>query len=401
MSVEEAILELLKVHNRVIVPGFGAFLVAKDDVDAKPYVLFNGFLSFNDGLLVDYLADKSGIDTIVSADNVSEYVYTVKHSLQEEKLYKFNLLGTFDFEESGSMRFRFNPNVGRTPQKPGAQVKPSAKKEEAKKVEIKKESKAVNNEDVAPAKVVAESNMESPAVESPKVDDQANLKDRMLELDKNNVSPDVIVEPEISSSKSERLPLTNSSFELDQDNGSKSVTPKTSEPKQKPAKVDDPESAMKKRRLVGALVVVIPLLLIAGYLFFSYLPNKRAEEVRKIAMENEAKKQSAIRLQADSIESIKVRELALADSLRIADESRAVLSTSGYHVIVGAFAEEANADKMVAKLKSTNFPMAQKIKSKNRFMVSVDASNDKEEAVKRLQKVTAASNLDCWLHHIK
>lgn len=390
MSVEEAILELLKVHNRVIVPGFGAFLVAKDDVDSKPYVLFNGFLSFNDGLLVDYLAEKNGIDTIVSSDNIAEYVYTLKHGLQEEKIYKFNLLGTFDFEESGSMRFRYNPNVGRTPQKPSAHAKPVAKKDDAKK-----EEKIVEKEEakVSKAKTEVKSESATPNVEPV-------LKTTLLELDKNNVAPDIIIEPEVSSSKSERETLTKSSFELDEvsarGNSSKFI-----ESHKSPLDVDIEVRNKQKRKVVFVLLILIPILLIAGYIFLSYLPAKRAEEARKVAMEVEAKKQSALRLQADSIDLIKVRELALADSLRIADESRAKLGNSGYHIIVGAFAEEANADKMVAKLKQASFTSTQKLNYKNRFLVSVDASQDKEDAIKRMQKFSASNELDCWLHLVK
>lgn len=390
MSVEEAILELLKVHNRVIVPGFGAFLVAKDDVDSKPYVLFNGFLSFNDGLLVDYLAEKNSIDTIVSSDNIAEYVYSLKHSLQEEKIYKFNLLGTFDFEESGSMRFRYNPNVGRTPQKPTAHAKPAVKKEESKK-----EEKSVVKEEIKTSKDLLEVKSESskPAVEPV-------LKDSFLELDKNNVAPDVIIEPEVSSSKKERETLTKSTFELDEGQ-SKAKPNKVIDSAPSPLEVDIEARNKRKRKVVYISLIVIPLLVGIGYLLFSYLPAKRAEDARKIAMEMEAKKQKALRIQADSIAQIKERELALADSLRIADESRAKLTGSGYHVIVGAFVEEANADKMVERLKKSSFPSVQKLTYKSRFLVSVDAALDKEEAVKRMQKISGSGELDCWLHQVK
>lgn len=395
MSVEEAILELLKVHNRVIVPGFGAFLVAKDDVDSKPYVLFNGFLSFNDGLLVDYLAEKNGIDSIVSSDNIAEYVYTLKHGLQEEKIYKFNLLGTFDFDESGSMRFRYNPNVGRTPQKPSAHAKSAVKKEESKKEEPKKEEQAIVKEETKVSKEKVEVKDESSKSTLEPV-----LKDSFLELDKNNAAPDVIIEPEVSSSKKEREPLTKSSFELDE--GQSKLKP-TNENivAQSPLEIDIEARNKRKRKAVYVSLIVIPLLVGISYLLFSYLPSKRAEDARKAAMEMEAKKQKALRIQADSIALIKERELALADSLRIADESRAKLSSSGYHVIVGAFAEEANADKMVEKLKSGSFSSVQKLIYKNRFLVSVDASVDRDDAIKRMQKVSASSELDCWLHQVK
>ena len=82
--MEKFILELIKENNRVIIPNFGAFIISKENGLS---ILFNNFLSFNDGLLVNYIAEKKGIDTIVATDQVFEYVDKLKKQLDETGEY--------------------------------------------------------------------------------------------------------------------------------------------------------------------------------------------------------------------------------------------------------------------------------------------------------------------------
>ncbi len=386
MSVEEAIVELLKVHNRVILPNFGAFLVAKDDPEDKSYVLFNSFLSFNDGLLIDYLIEKNGVDNIVATDFVSEYVFKLKAILNEEKLYKFNYLGSFDFEESGSMRFRYNPNTGRTPQKPASHAKVAAKVVEKKEISKEPEEKVVQ----APILSSPITTTSSAKEDKPK-DNKSN--DDLLNFD-SSTPPTVVVEASPRNAGSGSNELSDAKFELIEE---KPTLHKKSEPSDKPW---EPVESNTKRTVIFIGLFAVTLAII-GYLFLVYFPNKQEEEMRKIAMEREAKSQVIFKKQQeDSIAIIKTRELAIADSIRISDESKVTMA-NGYHIIIGAFADERNADKLVAKLKSDNFPMAQKIVGKNRFLVSAESCSDVALATKRLQVVTQTLGADGWIYKVK
>lgn len=399
MSVEEAILELLKVHNRVILPGFGAFLVAKDDSAEKPYVLFNGFLSFNDGLLVDYLAEKNGVDSLVAADYSAEYVFKIKAALQEEKIYKFNFLGTFDFDESGGMRFRYNQNIGRQPQKPGAhQAKPTTKtepKKEAKvekKVEAKLETQKVETPKPIVEKVDSQKNPEKP-IFSP--------SDELLNID-NSSSPSIIIDATPSLSNNSNADARKSSFELDEESVHlpkekivKAV--KVEKEISEPADYNSINNERKGRVKFTVISIFLLLLFIGGYFYFYYLPNKAQTLALQKEMELAVKmKEERIKFQSDSLATVKARELALADSLSKHEVLNQPIK-SGYHLIIGAFADEKNADKLISKVQ-TSYPRAQKIGYKNRFMVSVDAFNTKEEAQNQIGKVTQTLDVDCWIH---
>ncbi len=395
MSAEEAILELLKVHNRVIVPGFGAFLVAKDDSAEKPYVLFNGFLSFNDGLLVDYLAEKNGVDALVAADYSTEYVYKIKTALQEEKIYKFNSLGTFDFDESGVMRFRYNPNIGKMPQKPGAHyAKPTPKAElkkdvkTEKKPEVKVETKKEETPKSIDEKVELKAELEKPTL-SP--------SDDLLNID-NSSSPSVIIDATPSISNSINADVKKSSFELDEDKEpiTKEKVKKVEKVEKKVSDPSDYSSTSSKGRAVFIITsILILLLLIGGYFYFYYLPQKAQALALQQEMEQAVKlKQERIKFQSDSLAAIKAHELALADSLSKIEEQAI---KSGYSLIIGAFAEEKNANNLLAKVRD-RFPKAQIISYRNRFLVSVDAFTSKSEAEIQLGNVVKSLETDCWIH---
>ncbi len=397
MSVEEAILELLKVHNRVILPGFGAFLVAKDDAAEKPYVLFNGFLSFNDGLLIDYLAEKNGVDNVVAADYGAEYVFNLKAHLQEEKIYKFNFLGTFDFDESGGMRFRYNPNIGRVPQKPGAHAKPTAKVEPKKEVKAEKRSDELKEspKSVKPTESKIEAIPDVPAKSTP------SITDDLLNID-NSTSPSVVIDSVPSSTGSSKIDSSKSSFELEEEKPSTPIIkPRAKEIKvdiSEPQNSDSSETRAEGRgRVIFAVVsILLVFIFVGGYFYFYYLPNKAEVAARQELMELAIKqKEERIKIQSDSLAAVRVCELALADSLRLEEDSKTF--KPGFHLIIGAFAEEKNADKLLVKVQNS-FPKAHKLVYKGRYMVCVENSSSIAEARAKQENVLKTLSTDCWIH---
>ena len=63
--------KLLKDNSRLIIPGFGAFLLKtrpsgpSDEKTEKVHITFNDFLKFNDGVLVDHIAQKEKLNKFV------------------------------------------------------------------------------------------------------------------------------------------------------------------------------------------------------------------------------------------------------------------------------------------------------------------------------------------------
>ncbi len=100
--MENYILSLIKENNRVIIPNFGAFIVAKENGFS---VLFNNFLSFNDGLLVDHIVKVEDISKEEAEEKINAYVEKVKGALDENGQYTIAGLGTFTKDATGILRF--------------------------------------------------------------------------------------------------------------------------------------------------------------------------------------------------------------------------------------------------------------------------------------------------------
>ena len=397
MSVEEAVLELLKVHNRVIIPGFGAFLVAKDDTQDEGYVLFNSFLCFNDGLLVGYLVEKNGEDASIVTDEVEKYVAHVKATLAESQQYHFNSLGSFDIEESGAMLFKFNANEGKAVGKVSAPAKSSSKKADSKKEEVKKvEIKKVESKKVESAsRTEAISEPAKVALKEEKV-----VKDDLLDFD-SSVPPTVIIEQDNTISSKEAIDLSKGHFELVEEQSEK-VAKASSPKKEEEKEVANIDGNNRKKR--GVILWVAGLVIVAlglGYLFLIYLPGERAEEAQRLAMVEQAKHQAVLKQQTDSIAKVKMHELAIADSIRLADELALKTQNQPYHIIVGTFAGEENCDKLVSKVKAAGFPSACKIAGKKVFFVSAEACSDMNVANRRLSIVCNTLKMDCWIFKAK
>ena len=107
--MENYILSLIKENNRVIVPNFGAFIVAKENGFS---VLFNNFLSFNDGLLVEYIVKKEHVTNEEAENKINEFVEKLKSTLDEKGTYVIEKLGTFTKDATGILRFEQVAGIG-------------------------------------------------------------------------------------------------------------------------------------------------------------------------------------------------------------------------------------------------------------------------------------------------
>ncbi len=100
--MENYILSLLKENSRVIIPEFGAFIIRQQN---PPEIAFNSLLTFNDGILTEYISHKSGISFLEASARVSDYVEKLKADLQIHNRLTFNEIGWVWIDESGEKQF--------------------------------------------------------------------------------------------------------------------------------------------------------------------------------------------------------------------------------------------------------------------------------------------------------
>ena len=109
--MENYILSLLKENSRVIIPEFGAFIIRQQN---PPEIAFNSLLTFNDGILTEFISHKSGISFLEASARVSDYVEKLKAELQVHNRLTFNDIGWVWIDESGEKQF--------TPWKSGGRI---------------------------------------------------------------------------------------------------------------------------------------------------------------------------------------------------------------------------------------------------------------------------------------
>jgi len=100
--MEKYILSLLKENSRVIIPEFGAFIIRQQN---PPEIAFNGLLTFNDGILTEYVSHNSGVSFIEASARVAEYVERLKADLKLHNRLTFNEIGWIWTDDSGEKQF--------------------------------------------------------------------------------------------------------------------------------------------------------------------------------------------------------------------------------------------------------------------------------------------------------
>ena len=102
--MEKSINALLNSNLRVIIPDFGAFIIRQNE---PRIIVFNEFLRYNDGLLIEYIARTEGFETDIARNMVADYAVEVTKVLDSGKPYTIKGLGTLQKDSAGKIVFDF------------------------------------------------------------------------------------------------------------------------------------------------------------------------------------------------------------------------------------------------------------------------------------------------------
>ena len=115
IDINKHISELLYSYDCVILPDFGGFITnykpaslsdeGKYIIPPSKAISFNKNLSQNDGLLINFIADKNGIDYSQSKQYVADFVTELFLNLDNNKKFVFDKIGEFVFDKSLNLIF--------------------------------------------------------------------------------------------------------------------------------------------------------------------------------------------------------------------------------------------------------------------------------------------------------
>lgn len=374
---------LLDVNSRVIVPDLGAFMLKGD---AAKTVYFNEFLRFNDGLLVDYIAEQEQIDKIEAAKKVKTFVDAINKQLSNNKAVTIEGVGSLYLDINEKIQLKVLDEVSPQP---------------SKQLEAERET--------TPREILFELEKSEPvSAAEPKAEPAQ--------------APEVKKEPKPQAAKATKQPS--------KENRVVSEEPKKEPVIQKAESIEESPSTTKRMIFVG----IFGLVMIAIIVYFAFFrtPAKDNNVNQNIIIGSTSKKDSLKPAQKDSAskpatakaeskpqpkeqakpkEAVKKQpEPKVAESKPKATEPKVAPKETpkasapknngdAFYVIAGTFSVESNADRLVKKLKEEGYAPAKiKNEAKNLFYVSYSSFGSKDAAHQEMKKLKTSGKEGVWIY---
>jgi nucleoid DNA-binding protein len=414
--MEKNIVALLEQNLRVIIPEFGAFIIRQKD---PRIIIFNEFLRYDDGLLVDYIAKTSRMEPESARKELANYAEFATKELEAGNTFSIEGLGTLKKDQAGKVIFTEtgNPAVPDISQKgfepvfqltddeteanpkPKKVSKPSGKKiVTAKSADIPPEPKETKPETPAPQNPVevpvpvtgAQAISETPKAEKP----------AGVEVKETVDIPADVVKPGIDSDK----PV-------------ESVKPGVQEPAKAapaakqvatqaqpyPRKITNKPATVKPNRTVRWLIALLIFnsLIILIFVFHNNIRGLSKPHKTPVSMMSD----SVLDKLTDSM------MVAVTDTTSVTDSHEAVEKTKPvsdpvktatkpamkYYIVAGCFRDEVNADELVKSLRKMGYKAEKFGKIGDLYAVSFVSLDNKDEAVNELRKIRENMHPEAWM----
>ena len=359
--MDKYLLEILKLVNTIIIPGLGALTITNPETGE---ILFMSYLKHDDGKLSAHIAEKEGWDENEAKNLIAKYVREIHAELDKGEEYTMYQFGTF-VKKDGEIEF-----VGW--------------------------GEKVENEYIPP--IVEEKTEEEPTKENPKV---VQLKEEPVSEEKvEPAAPKVASIPEKSQEIETPKELNILEKEEQEATAAKLVALQ---------EIQDSKNQKKKKGVGFWVGIGLLVLLIGGgtYIGLNYdhikqqlpfLADNNSTEVDEEILEeeiNDSEDFEEISEEYNDKESEAYSEEAIEEIEEIIEPVEEAINETvntnfsselPYQIIAGAFSEEANAIRLVDKLKSEGYPALQMQKG-SKFMVSVKSFSSRENAQSELSSI--------------
>lgn len=360
------LIDLFKDENTVIIPGLGALTIVNR---ATNELMFMSYLKHNDGTLVKYIAERDGVDTDTAMGKVGRFVEEVKTALDNGGVFRLEQIGTFSKDAAGDIQYA------------PADEQNSGEVKAADAVTVVQEEIAEVKEETPEPEPVQEMIVEKEAiVEQREPEVEQVIQDSVVEeqpVNEEKVAEAVKTETEIS----EVAPAS----EEEQWNDDLDLPPLNYQPERPKKPILEKTKKDRKPRRTGTVWLLLFALIIVGasaYIGTNY--NELKEKIPFLAAEKEVVEENSDAVETEPEQEVEVvAEEAMMPEEEVVEEPKEVeipvektvepkvkeqqttVPVSGglrvdkqlpVQIIVGSFGEEANARRMVEKLKAQGFP---------------------------------------------
>jgi nucleoid DNA-binding protein len=378
--MDKYIIELLDTNTRVIIPDFGAFIIKQKD---PRLIVFNEFLRYNDGLLIEFVAKSENIDKVLAKKKVVEYVDLANKNLKDNNEHTIEGLGKLIKESTGKITFE---------EISGVQAKESKKKEPKKTAEIKEDKKAKADEAVSEKPAVPKTEKEPPKIKEEKPAEKKEAATLAKE------EPPVKPKPEpVAKQREESI-----------------LRPKAEHKPEPPYKTAEIKRKKKNNAQIVMwiiLILVVNALIISWFVFkdeyrgffkklsgtTDVIEEETADHGLEIISETEDKSpgsEAGVEEPSAGIQSQKITEPEVAPEI---EEEPASYPEKRYYIVAGCFREESNATAYVKKLIQKGYDAEKFAKIGNLHYVSYSSFIDKSEAQSQLRKIREEEEPEAWM----
>lgn len=356
--MEKHILSLIKENNRVIIPNFGAFIVAKE----KGFtILFNNFLSFNDGLLIDYVVSSEQLSKEEATQKVETYVERVKEELDTQGRYQIEGLGTFTKDNTGILRFIQSEDINDLEDSTDSEpelldIDSSTKDSEEPKAE------------------------EKPVEETPV---SASIKE----------TPLVEVEEEAPKKEVISTPAPSPGTDLKDGLNDTKKTPSANEGDNK-----------RNRSIFLFLIIFVLIPLIGAVIYFSFFntkePAKKVEEVKTVVTKTPEANETLKALpkkEGEIVAGPQSKKEDIKTEEKPAEVKSAVDRTKPHHIIVGSFKNMDNAERYLKSLKDKGYDQCTALQSNSMTLISIQSFDKLYKAHAMQEEILEKHRLESWI----
>jgi len=376
------LIEILKLRTSVTLPGFGALMIANSRTGK---IVLNQLLKYDDKVLAKFIAEKENIDLQEAQNRVSQFVKEIDLDLSKGETYDIFQFGKLSKTENGSIVFEMDEAMKTEQVSPIVSTsKPESKVEKPIVSTSKPEVKPVVEEKEVTPKVEKKST-EKPKAITPKEEKKVEKKKEIVkpevkEAPKNVYTPPVTLEAENVEKPAEKVVVKETKVTPSVDKKVESKVVVKTEPKVKPLSAKEKAKQEKeankkwqktqlgdeeetKKRKVWPLILLLLLigLAVGAFMFQDKLKDMLGmsadvEHVEDVKVEEVIPEIVIDTVDVDTsfIEPVEIEEEIVQEEVIEEEVIEPIInvqrSTSGsYHIIGGAFGEEANANAFAAK----------------------------------------------------
>ena len=411
--------ELLNTNARVIIPDFGAFIIKQKN---PRLVVFNEFLRYNDGFLIDYISASDKIEKSTAKAKVNRFVEEINQTLARGEEFKIEGLGTLARDDTGKLTFsekitaspesQQKAKKSTTTKDVSAKATPDTRPEQKKADEVKqgkeeKEEKAPK-EGAAVKREPAEKKKEPAEEKKEQTEEKKSKEEEPVEItfEKEDIKP--------SGTREETKPKEKKI----------SVTPiKTAETREEPKKatqtayaVNKPAEKRTRKRNSKQIVIWVLLIvfvnaaIVAWFLFNDQITGIfKRDKLKQYEMTTDTEAEQ----ESPAVEQVYEPDVAtetqtgtdLPQEIEQETETPAVAPATQpvmhdrkeYYIVAGCFREESNADQLVTDLRNKGFQAEKFGKIGNLHAVSFSSFTDKSAALEELKKIRNTEQEGAWI----